>query len=88
MIQLGFVSAILGDLTFDEVINFAAENGFSCVELMCWPSGKADRKYAGVTHIDVASLDDNELNRIKNKLGQKKIYYFRAWILSESAPSG
>jgi len=73
MIQLGFVSAILGDLSFDEVIDFAAESGFSCVELMCWPSGKADRKYAGVNHVDVASLDDTELNRIKNKLTQKNI---------------
>jgi sugar phosphate isomerase/epimerase len=73
MIQLGFVSAILGDLSFDEVIDFAAESGFSCVELMCWPSGKADRKYAGVTHVDVASLDDTELNRIKSKLTQKNI---------------
>jgi sugar phosphate isomerase/epimerase len=73
MIRLGFVSAILGDLSFDEVIDFAAEGGFSCVELMCWPSGKADRRYAGVTHIDVASLDDSELNRIKNKLVQKNV---------------
>jgi sugar phosphate isomerase/epimerase len=73
MIQLGFVSAILGDLSFDEVIDFASESGFSCVELMCWPSGKADRKYAGVSHLDVASLEDNEIGRIKNKLVQKKI---------------
>jgi sugar phosphate isomerase/epimerase len=73
MIRLGFVSAILGDLSFDEVIDFAAENGFSCVELMCWPSGKADRKYAGVNHIDVASLDNEEAGRIRNKLHQKNI---------------
>jgi len=73
MIRLGFVSAILGDLLFDEVIDFAAESGFSCVELMCWPSGKADRRYAGVTHVDVASLDDNELGKIRNKLVQKNI---------------
>jgi len=73
MIRLGFVSAILGDQSFDEVIDFAAESGFSCVELMCWPSGKADRKYAGVTHVDVASLDDNELARIKNKLTERNI---------------
>ena len=73
MIRLGFVSAILGDQSFDEVIDFAAESGFSCVELMCWPSGKADRKYAGVTHVDVASLDDNELARIKNKLAERNI---------------
>ncbi len=73
MIRLGFVSAILGDLSFDEVIDFAAENGFSCVELMCWPSGKADRKYAGVTHVDVASLDDHELGRIRNKLISRNV---------------
>jgi sugar phosphate isomerase/epimerase len=73
MIRLGFVSAILGDQSFDEVIDFAAESGFSCVELMCWPSGKADRKYAGVTHVDVASLDDNELAKIKNKLAERNI---------------
>ena len=73
MIQLGFVSAILGDLSFDEVIDFAAENGFTCVELMCWPSGKADRKYAGVNHLDVASLEDSEISRIKNKLTGKNI---------------
>jgi sugar phosphate isomerase/epimerase len=73
MIKLGFVSAILGDLSFDEVIDFAADNGYSCVELMCWPSGKADRRYAGVTHVDVASLDDNEIDRIRGKLAQRNI---------------
>lgn len=73
MIRLGFQSAILGDLSFDEVITFASDNGFSCVELMCWPVGKANRKYAGVTHIDVTSLYDNEINRIKNKLKEKNV---------------
>ncbi|HCR30156.1 MAG TPA: AP endonuclease, partial [Opitutae bacterium] len=52
--KLGFVSAILADQTLDEVLDFAASEGFSCVELMCWPLGKAERRYAGVTHIDVA----------------------------------
>ncbi len=73
MIQLGFVSAILGDLSFDEVVDFAAESGFACVELMCWPSGKADRKYAGVNHVDVSSLEEAEISRIKNKLIGKNI---------------
>jgi len=73
MIRLGFVSAILGDQSFEEVIDFAAENGFSCVELMCWPSGKADRKYAGVNHVDVAALNENEIARIKNKLAQRNM---------------
>jgi sugar phosphate isomerase/epimerase len=62
--QLGFVSAILGELTFEEVLKFAADEGFACVEPMCWPKGGADRRYAGVTHIDVAALGESETGRI------------------------
>ena len=54
--KLGFVSAILPDLSLDEVLEFAARERFECVEVMCWPEGKAERKYAGVTHIDAADL--------------------------------
>ncbi len=54
--KLGFVSAILPDLSLHEVVVFAREAGYSCVEIMCWPVSKAERRYAGVTHIDVATL--------------------------------
>jgi sugar phosphate isomerase/epimerase len=64
--QLGFVSAILPDLTLPEVFAFAADEGFDCVEVMCWPPGGADRRYAGVTHIDVTHLDDDQVGRIRN----------------------
>ena len=56
--KLGFVSAILGDLSFEEMIDFAAENGFECVEVACWPKGKAERRYAGVTHINADEVDE------------------------------
>jgi sugar phosphate isomerase/epimerase len=65
--QLGFVSAILHDLPLDEVLAIAAAEGFDCVELMCWPPGKADRRYAGVTHIDVTSLDDKTVSHIHGR---------------------
>ena len=54
--QLGFVTAILADRSLKQVAKFAAENGFECIEVMCWPVGKAERRYAGVTHIDVDGL--------------------------------
>jgi sugar phosphate isomerase/epimerase len=60
MLPLGFVSAILPELTLEEVLAFASEAGFDCVELMCWPSGKAERRYAGVTHIDVADFSKEQ----------------------------
>ncbi|HXG10404.1 MAG TPA: sugar phosphate isomerase/epimerase [Gemmataceae bacterium] len=62
--QLGFVSAILPELSLEEVLAFAADEGFACVELMCWPPGAADRRYAGVTHIDVTAFTDEQAGRI------------------------
>ncbi len=62
--QLGFVSAILPDLSLDEVFHFAAEAKFDCVEVMCWPKGKAERRYAGVTHIDVSEMKAGDAARI------------------------
>lgn len=66
--QLGFVSAILPDLELDQVLRFAAEEGFQCVELMCWPRGQADRRYAGVTHIDVVDFDPGGARRVRSLL--------------------
>lgn len=54
--KLGFVSAILPDLSLEDVLAFARDTGFATVELMCWPTGKAERKYAGVTHLDAANF--------------------------------
>jgi len=73
MIKLGFVSAILGDLTLNEVIDFASANGYSCIEPMCWPLGKADRRYSGVTHIDAASIDKHEAEIIKKAFKTKNV---------------
>ena len=64
--QLGFVSAILGDQSLDQVLGFAHDAGFACVELMCWPPGGADRRYAGVTHLDVTRIGDDEAGRVRD----------------------
>lgn len=64
--QLGFVSAIVGDLTLEEVFALAADEGFGCVELMCWPPGKADRKYAGVTHLDMSAFTDEQAAHVRD----------------------
>src|SRR3974390_380390 len=61
--QLGFVIAICPDFSLDEVLAFAADEGFACVELMCWPPGAADRRYAGVTHLDVSAFSDEQAGR-------------------------
>ncbi len=61
--QLGFVSAIFRDLSLNDVLAFAAAEGYRCVEVMCWPGHGADLRHRGVTHIEVdgftpAAADD------------------------------
>ncbi len=58
--QLGFVSAIFGDLSFEEVLQHAAAIGYDCVEVMCWPLGGPDRKYGGVMHLDVTDITQSK----------------------------
>ena len=74
MHDLGFVSAIMADKSFEEVISFASENKFKCVEIMCWPVGKAERRYAGVTHVNVDELDDDKVQYINDFLKEKDVY--------------
>jgi len=69
--QLGFVSAILPDQSLEEVFSIAADIGYECIEVMCWPQGKATRRYAGVTHIDVAKLSKTDIEQISHL---QKIY--------------
>jgi sugar phosphate isomerase/epimerase len=68
--KLGFVSAILPELGLDELLAFAAAEGFACVEPMCWPQGRADRRYAGVTHVDVGDFGPADAARVRELLAR------------------
>lgn len=63
--KLGFVSAILPELPLEELVDYAAHLGYKCIEVCCWPVGKAERRYAGVTHIDVDALDEKRASEIR-----------------------
>ncbi len=64
MMKLGLLTAICDGMTFEEVVDFAAENGLECLEVACWPAGGANRRYAGVSHIDVANLTEEKAAEI------------------------
>lgn len=69
--KIGLVSAILAEYTFEEMITIVSDMGYRCVEVACWPSGRAERRYAGVSHINVDELDEEKkahiLDYCKNK---------------------
>jgi sugar phosphate isomerase/epimerase len=62
--KLGFVSAILPDLPLHEVLALAAAQGFATVEVMSWPVGKAERRFAGVTHVDVTNFSKAQADEV------------------------
>ncbi len=64
--QLGFVSAILPDLSLEEVLDVAVENGFDYMEVMCGPWERAERCYACVTHVDVAGFERTAARRVRD----------------------
>ena len=71
--KLGFVSAILDGWTFEEMIDTASGMGFACVEVACWPCGKAERRYAGVSHINADELTDEKVAYIKDYCAKKNV---------------
>lgn len=66
--KLGLLTAALPDLSLPEVAAWAAESGFGMLEIACWPVGKKDRRYGGVSHIDVAAIDAGGAREIRAML--------------------
>jgi sugar phosphate isomerase/epimerase len=56
--KLGLMTAALGGMELDALGEWAAAERFQTLEIACWPKVTGDnRRYAGVTHIDVDALD-------------------------------
>jgi len=66
--KLGFLTAALPDNTLEQAAKWGAESDFQAIEIACWPFEKAIRRYAGVTHIDVTTLDKARAKEIRKML--------------------
>jgi len=59
--RLGLLTAAFPTLSLDEIADWASANGFETLEVACWPAGEgAARRYAGVSHIDVETLENSQ----------------------------
>ena len=63
--KLGLVSAILDGWNLEDMVKEASAAGYTCVEVACWPAGKAERRYAGVSHIDVCNTSPEYVAEVK-----------------------
>ena len=76
MIHFGLLTAILDGWSFEEAVDTAAEMGFECLEVACWPAGKAERRYAGVSHIDAERVleDDAYAEYVKQYVADRGMH--------------
>ena len=76
MIKFGLLTAILDGWTYEEAVDVAAEMGFECLEVACWPAGKAERRYAGVSHIDAERVlvDDEYAKHVLDYVSAKGMH--------------
>ena len=58
--KLGFVSAILDGYSYEEMMATAKRIGYQCGEVACWPEAKAERRYAGVSHINCEKVIEDD----------------------------
>ncbi len=61
--KIGYLTSILDGYNFETAVDIATDMGFECMEVACWPAGKAERRYAGVSHIDVERVADDDAYR-------------------------
>lgn len=72
--QLGLLTAPFPETPLEDVADWAAGNGFSMLEVCCWPSGEgAGRRYSGICHIDVDGLGDDQAEQIVSDMAQRGI---------------
>lgn len=71
--KLGVMSAAFPNLTLEELADWAAAQGFRALELACWPLGEKERRYAGVTHIDVTTLSPTRVDEIHGLMREKRL---------------
>ena len=72
--KLGLLTAPFEDMPLKDVASWATVNGFSALEIACWPSlGGEKRRYAGTSHIDVSDLTQVQASEITGMLTDLEI---------------
>jgi sugar phosphate isomerase/epimerase len=70
--KLGLLTAAFPTLSLDEIADWASANGYEALEIACWPAGEgAARRYSGVCHIDVDTLDEAKASEIVDGLTRR-----------------
>ena len=72
--KLGLLTAPFPETPLNVVADWSAANGFSMLEVCCWPAATGEtRRYGGITHIDVDGLSEMQGKEIVADLDERGI---------------
>ncbi len=72
--KLGLLTAPFPDTPLNEVADWAADNGFSMLEVCCWPAGDgASRRYSGICHVDVDGITQEQADTVVADLAERGV---------------
>ena len=67
--KLGLLTAPFPETPLNDVADWTAANGFTTIEIACWPASSGDtRRYAGTSHIDVDGISDTRASEIVDRM--------------------
>ena len=67
--KLGLLTAPFPETPLEEVADWTAANGFTTIEIACWPAASGDtRRYAGTSHIDVDGISEAQAGEIVDSM--------------------
>jgi sugar phosphate isomerase/epimerase len=73
--KLGLMTAAFPGKSLLEVADWAKANGFEALEIACWPVGRAERRYAGVTTIDVSAMTAEAARQHKKIMADRGLVF-------------
>jgi sugar phosphate isomerase/epimerase len=69
-VKLGVLTAAFPTQSLDDVATWAAGAGFDSLEVACWPAASSEsRRYGGVSHLDVESLQVDAVHDLLERTG-------------------
>ena len=72
--KLGLLTAPFPSTPLEEIADWSAANGFSMLEVCCWPAETGEtRRYGGICHVDVDGLGETQAKEIVADLGERGI---------------
>ncbi len=74
--KFGLNTAILEHMNFEEVVAFCKKVGYESIEVACWPQGKAERRYAGVSHINVDDVNKDAIEKTLDGIEISALAYY------------